>query len=346
MEMRRIAVNGKFLSQKITGTQRSAIEILKALDLIAPNLEIVLLVPKKQKIPYAFQNIKVKKCGIFKGFLWEQISFPIHLFLHRALPMNLCGVCPVIAPKGITVLHDIRNNIHREWMPEKMRAKLSAYWHIFQSYWICRFATQIVTVSKFSKKQIIEYFKVASNRITVIPNGWQHIQAAQTHQDGGYFFSLASIAKHKNFRWVVEVAKRNPKSQFRIAGSLNKNLFDANDLKELPNLKFLGYLTDEEIVSQMLGCKAFLFPSLYEGFGLPPLEALSLGTPVVVSNCASLPEVFGKSAHYIDPFDYNVDLEKLLAEPVAPASEVLDRYNWEKSATALQNILVKVAEGI
>jgi glycosyltransferase involved in cell wall biosynthesis len=336
-----VAINGKFLSQQLSGVQRYAIEILKALDVLQNHLNVVLVTPKNKRLDFSLNHIKIIPYGFGNGILWEQICFPFWLLWNHALALNLCGVCPVIASKGITVLHDIRNNIHREWLPKKSQAKLSAYWHILQSYWICRFATQIVTVSEFSKKQIIEHFKVDPNRITVIPNGWQHIQATQPHQNDGYFFSLASIAKHKNFRWVVEVAKRNPKSQFRIAGSLNKNLFDTDDLKELPNLKFLGYLTDEEIISQMLNCKAFLFPSLYEGFGLPPLEALSLGAPVVVSDCASLPEVFGKSAHYIDPFDYDVDLEKLLAEPVAPASEVLDRYSWDKSAERLNGVLCK-----
>jgi glycosyltransferase involved in cell wall biosynthesis len=337
--MRQIAINGKFLSQRQTGTQRYAVEILKALDSLQSNSKIVLVLPQKQSLAFSLHHIEVIRYGFGKGLLWEQICFPLYLFWHHAVALNLCGVCPIIAPKGITVLHDIRNNIHREWLPKKLRAKLSAYWHIFQSDWICKFASQIVAVSEFSKKQIIEHFKVTPNRITVIPNGWQHIQAIRTHKNGDYFFSLASIAKHKNFRWVMEVAKRNPKSQFRIAGNLNKNLFDSDDLKELPNLKFLGYLTDEEIVSQMLNCKAFLFPSLYEGFGLPPLEALSLGAPVVVSDCASLPEVFGKSSHYIDPFDYNVDLEKLLAKPVALEKEVLDKYSWEASAKKLLSVL-------
>jgi len=82
---------------------------------------------------------------------------------------------------------------------------------------------------------------------------------------------------------------------------------------------------------------------VYEGFGIPPIEALSWGAELIVSTAACLPEVNGKSAHYIDPYSYEVDLDELLKEPIAPASEVLDKYSWAREA---QKLLVLLREKI
>ena len=85
--------------------------------------------------------------------------------------------------------------------------------------------------------------------------------------------------------------------------------------------------------------RAFIHPAIYEGFGIPPLEALSSGANLIVSTATCLPEIYEDAAHYIDPYDYDVDLEKLLSEPVEPASKVLDKYNWAREAEKLYGIL-------
>lgn len=89
----------------------------------------------------------------------------------------------------------------------------------------------------------------------------------------------------------------------------------------------------------MSECKAFIHPAIYEGFGIPPIESLSCGAKLIVSTATCLPEIYGKSAHYIDPYNYDVDLNELLSEPVAPASEVLERFSWEREAEKLYEIL-------
>ena len=105
------------------------------------------------------------------------------------------------------------------------------------------------------------------------------------------------------------------------------------------NVYMLGYITDEDACSLMKNCRAFIFPSLYEGFGLPPLEALALGADVIASNTTSLPEVLGRSVHYIDPNDYNVSLDKLLTETIDSPNEALSRFSWKKSSERLLGII-------
>ena len=89
----------------------------------------------------------------------------------------------------------------------------------------------------------------------------------------------------------------------------------------------------------MCGALAFVFPSLYEGFGIPPLEAMALGAQVICSDAASLPEVYGSSVHYIDPRNSDIDLEALLAQECGDREETLTRYSWDRSAKKLLYLL-------
>jgi glycosyltransferase involved in cell wall biosynthesis len=88
-------------------------------------------------------------------------------------------------------------------------------------------------------------------------------------------------------------------------------------------------------------CKAFLLPSYYEGFGLTPLEALSCGAPVIVADAASLPEIYGKSARYIDPYNTDVDLDDLLKTSVESPDAILEKYSYDKSARDVYRLIVE-----
>ena len=79
-------------------------------------------------------------------------------------------------------------------------------------------------------------------------------------------------------------------------------------------------------------CPLFLHPAVFEGFGIPPLEALALGAPIALAKASCLPELYGDTARYFDPYDYEVDLDALAARPVAPPDKVLAKYSWDKTA--------------
>ena len=107
------------------------------------------------------------------------------------------------------------------------------------------------------------------------------------------------------------------------------------------NIHFTGYLSDGEVKALMQHCRAFIHPAIYEGFGIPPIEALSCGAELIVSTATCLPEIYERSVHYIDPYNYNIDIDKLLSEPVEPASQVLGKFDWEREARKLYDILSK-----
>jgi glycosyltransferase involved in cell wall biosynthesis len=160
---------------------------------------------------------------------------------------------------------------------------------------------------------------------------------------GTYFFSMSSIAPTKNFKWVIEAAKQNRNHIFIIAGGTDPKSFGISSLEEVPNVRYVGRVSDEDAKLLMRDCKAFLFPSYYEGFGIPPMEALACGaSEVVVSDIPVMHEVCGTSAHYIDPFDYrNIDMNRIMCGTVSDGSYVLEKYGWEESAKILLNVLKK-----
>jgi glycosyltransferase involved in cell wall biosynthesis len=92
----------------------------------------------------------------------------------------------------------------------------------------------------------------------------------------------------------------------------------------------------------MKKCKAFILPSYYEGFGLTPLEALSCGAKIIVASAASLPGIYGKTAHYIDPFNIDVDLDALLREPVEAPDSILEKYSYDTSAKQVYDLIQSI----
>ena len=154
---------------------------------------------------------------------------------------------------------------------------------------------------------------------------------------------MSSLDPNKNFRWIVDVAQNNPSQNFVIAGGMNARVFSNKSKFSAPkNLRFLGYVSDAASKSLMKNAKAFLFPSFYEGFGIPPLEALSTETSVVVSDIPVMREIFGTTIHYIDPNNANIDLDNVMTENTDGSPDVLEKYSWEKSARIIAKVIREI----
>lgn len=346
--MKTVIINGKFMADRMQGIVRHARELCDAIDKQKGNIEWILAIPNNAMNVPEYKNITVLKIGSHKGILWEQLD--LRRFINKnknAICLNFCNVAPFFIKPGITTIHDVMYKANPQDYTT-IRNRLSRMWHCFQYFYISKHERVILTDSNYSKSQIEKFYPSARGKIEVVKCGWQHVNMYKENpkwevlypflKKKEFYFSLSTLSRNKNGKWIVEVAKRNPNSIFAIAGKYYET--DIDDIPE--NVHMLGFVTDEDACSLMKNCKAFIHPALYEGFGLPPLEAMALGADVISSNTTSLPEVLAGSAHYINPYDYDVDLDKLLDLPVEDPKKVLQHLSWEESASSIISIVMNI----
>ena len=348
-----IIIDGSFLLRNLTGIERYAFEVTKRLDTLVEDDQIQIYVPKNAKHIPKLEHIQVvvsdKECESFPKF--EHFTFSHYARTQHAIPLNFNNLTPFFYP-GIAYLHDIYPLVHPEDFTSR-RDKLVAKYDVLMARHVARKARHIITVSNHSKEEIVKILKVNPERVSVIPNGWDHFTQIGTDetifqkfpqlQKKNYFFTLGSLSKRKNLKWIAKYAQEHQDQQFVISGKAISGLVpdELKALQTLKNVILAGYLSDREVKALMQHCKAFVFPSYYEGFGIPPLEALSTGAPIIVSNASCLPEIYQDSAHYIDPDDTNINLDELLKQPVADPTPILDTYTYQKAAESLAALLGK-----
>jgi glycosyltransferase involved in cell wall biosynthesis len=345
-----IIINGDFFCNNLTGIERFAIEVTKQLDAISKKNEIGIIISKNAKNVPLFKNLKVIKYNhdITSFPRWQQFKFPAILKKYGAIPLDFGNSCPFFIP-GITFLHDIYCEIFPQDFKTKHEKFECFYFRILYRIIALR-ALKIITVSLYSKEQIAKFLHLKAERIAVIYSSWEHFKDIEPDYtifdefpvlSGSFFFSLGSLSKRKNIKWILEYATKNPEALFVISGT-NLPTVQVEELKGEPprkNVFILGYLTDNKVKALMEKCKAFILPSYYEGFGLTPLEALSCGAKIIVADAASLPEIYGKTAHYIDPSNTDINLDKLLQEPVEDPGILLSKYSYKQSARCLYYLI-------
>ena len=341
--MQKVIINGRFLSQKVTGVQRYAIEILKELDKIAKPHDLILAIPCEVNDIPSYKNIDIVRIGNLKGTLWEQISFSSFVRKKKAIALNLCNSAPLLNP-GIVTIHDVKIKAYPQFFSSKFRI-----WYNVLFNNEAKRAKVIITVSEFSKKEIGRYYYVKSENIHVVPNAWQHYTKINFDENtlsryglekGKFYFAMSSLEPNKNFKLIADAAKRDSSQLFVIAGSINERIFSNGVGFECPeNIKLIGYISDEEGKTLMRDSKAFLFPSFYEGFGIPPLEALSAGcSSIIVSDIPAMHEIFEDTVMFINPLEANYwPCEKKIS--AEDRKRVLSKYSWVESAKRLIKIM-------
>ena len=337
---KKYAIDGLFLTQRITGIQRVAFELVKALDKIVKKNEIIIIAPDTELTNIELTNISVVKYGRLKGIAWQQICFAYYLWKNDLNALCLTNILPLLYRRGMIMLHDVSYKANPCFFTSK-RDRLSAIWHRLNYYLAAKSKMTILTVSNFSKSEIKKYYSVPDKRIHVIYNAWQHMDSVGKSEEvfkknieikkSEYFFSMATMAPNKNYKWIVNAAKNNPDKIFVIAGGGNLSVEGLN------NLIILGYVTDEDAKALMGNCKAFIFPTFYEGFGLPPLEAIACGAPeIIVSDTPCMREIYRNYANYLDPNNYSC---LIIRESTKYNRDLLEQYSWIVSADKLYALL-------
>ena len=347
----KIIINGDFLCRRLTGIERYAYEICNRIDKLSTKGEVAIVIPSfVQDIP-DYQNFEIIRLErkSKSNIRWQMLTLQGFLLAHRKFTILEFGnTCLPLTP-GIVFLHDI----YCEFFPNDFispRDKFTRLYSRLQYRMITRLAKEIVTVSQYSKNEISKTFTVNPAKISVIYSSADHMR--DIHADHSvfeqfpiltekpFFFYLGSLSKRKNISWILEYAAKHSDTIFALSGaSLSTVKVNELDKEITSNVILLGYLDDGKVKALMEKCRAFILPSYYEGFGLTPLEALSCGTKIIVAKAASLPEIYENTAHYIDPFNTDVDLDELLKQPVDGPDEILERYCYDTSAEQVYKLI-------
>lgn len=318
--MKKIYINGRFLTQNITGVQRYAIEIVKALDKylddnkLNDKYKFEIVCPKNIKQKLILKNIEIKKIGSLKGHLWEQIELP--LYVKNKLLFNFCNCAPLVKKNQIVTIHDVA-----VCAVPYAYSKLFRIWYKFMYRVLTSRLKKIFTVSEFSKKELNKYFNISLGKIEVTYNGIDHMKNVQPNENifskfsiekNNYVLAVSSLNPSKNFKLILETAKISPEFNFVIAGGTNSTVFKEQGLEITSNVKFIGYVSDEELVALYKYASCFVYPSIYEGFGIPPLEAMYFNCPVILSNIEVFKEIYMDSVLYCSISDRYILKEKIL----------------------------------
>ena len=344
--MAKIYINGHFLTQTMTGIQRFSYEMCKAL--IDNGNEIILLAPKKISKEYNLK-CRVIQFGVFSGVIWEHIELPIFLLKNKnPLLLNFGSPGPIFYSNRIVTVHDISFHIHPEWFSKVYGTYYRLITPIFT-----RLSKKVITVSEFSKNEIKNWLKIPDDKIVIIYNAVSESIKKNLSKPsinyGKYILTVASLDPRKNIAMLVEA--------YEQTGIENEiKLVLAGRSSPLFNMKFsekilsnsVGYVSDEELVSLYENAIIFLYPSLYEGFGIPPLEAMSLGCPVILSDIPVFKEIFGDAACYVNPNSSESIRDGILAvlnnesyrkELIIKGFEKAKKYSWKSSAEKLTEII-------
>jgi glycosyltransferase involved in cell wall biosynthesis len=267
----------------------------------------------------------------------------------------------------VITVHDLTAVDHPEWFDWKY-----ALWHRALTPLALRRCRHIISVSHYTKQRIQQRYGISEKKITVIHNGVERrfapvgedaINRVRSELDipaGPYILSLSAIQPRKNLRRLLRVWEH---VQSTLDGSVTlvlaggegeSTVFRSLALDDLPsNVHFTGYVDDDLLPALYTGAKAFVYPSLYEGFGLPILEAMACGTAVLTSDVTSLPEVAGESASLVDPRsmdDIKEGLTRLLQDDPLRShlqkkgKERAASFTWDKSVRKTENLFHKLSE--
>ncbi|SMC09482.1 glycosyltransferase family 4 protein [Nitratiruptor tergarcus] len=266
----------------------------------------------------------------------------------------------------ITFIHDLSHIRYKEYHPKERMEYFEKY--LPKSI---EKSTKIVTISEFTKQELINLNLCDEEKIEVIYNGIdpkfrpttqsEFVSVAQKHnlQYQNYFLFVGTLEPRKNLRnllaaYLQYLKTTNHPTPLVLAGGIGWRSEHFDDLLQKASnsgyVKRLGYVSEEELIALYGGAKAFIFPSFYEGFGLPPLEAMACGTPVIASNSSSIPEVIGDAGLLIDPHDtkqirqalHQMDEDTVLRKELAVKGLIrAKQFSWESAAQKLSNIIEK-----
>lgn len=345
------AINGRFYAQPVTGVQRYAREIVSEIDhLLSHQRAQARMILPPTVAPPVFAAIQPSRAGGASGHLWEQAILPIR---SEGPLLNLCNTGPLAARRQIVCMHD--TNVFDE--PGSYSPAFRALYRVLLPGLVRRGAV-VTSVSRFSARQLARRLGIAPQAITVMYNGREHVFRWNAAASGlparlsglrPFALLLGSRARHKNAAFILRQAEALDALgiDLVVAGGAAA-IFSPTETVSARNIHGLGFVTDDDLAWLYAHALCLAFPSRSEGFGLPLLEAMTLGCPVVASDQSCLPEICGEAALLANPDDapaWQAHFRNLVASPELRADlrgrglERAKAFSWREAAQGYLDLL-------
>ncbi len=310
-----VFINARFLTEPLTGVQRYGREMLTAWDdmlddgtIDRSRYRFIALMPLPPLPGTNFKHIEMRVAGRLRSHFWEQLSLP--RLAKGGFLINLKNTAPLRHPNFSMAILDLQ-----------VLGAPETHSGLFRKFytWVLpravKRAKAVAALSQATAREIEKYYGYPQQMLTVTGASHEHILRTPPEEDilkreeltsRGYLLAVSSMNPNKNFAAILRaMSLAEIQVPLVIAGGTNPRVFEGTELLDsLPqNVRHVGRVSDGELRALYEHALGFVFPSFYEGWGLPPGEAMILGCPVIVSNTTSLPEVCGDAALYCDPAD-------------------------------------------
>jgi glycosyltransferase involved in cell wall biosynthesis len=344
-----IIINARFLTQRVTGVQRFAIEISKNLQKLLPD-QLLFVTPANIVNLVLATELKAKVIGKNSGTIWEQID--LRWYLHqnkKPLLVNFTNTGVTFYKNQLVTIHDMSYKVNPKWF-----SKSFYLWYNYLIPNLVKSSLKVFTVSNSSKNDIIKYLKTDPGKINVIYNS-SYLNTNNNFEPiekGKYILTVSSLDPRKNLNNLIVAFNKIKIGVKLIIVGLKSSHFSKGLNTDLLNKNIIlkGDQSDDELAALMQYADAFVYFSFYEGFGLPSIEAMGMGCPVIVSDIPVHREVCSNAALYADPYNVEDIEEKITAVLVnnelklklkLAGYENVKRFDWFKSA---QNVFKVINE--
>ena len=323
-----------------------------------PEWKFVLLGRMKDFAKFSFtknKNVELISCKAPIYSIREQFEVPLKL--PKDLDVLWCphyNVPIFYHGRMVVTIHDLAHLA----LPEINKGVLKQAYAKIMFRAATRKADQIACVSKFTISELKKYVpSVDEKKIHLVYNGvdekWFSVKKDKPLHDKPYFIYVGNVKPHKNLRRLIEaykLASLKLEQDLIIVGKKDGFINGENSISDLikgfeDRIIFTGYVSDDKLMQYVVQADAMVFPSLYEGFGLPPLEAIAAGTPVLASNAASISEICGKCVVYFNPLDVNDIKDALInfrKKSKFQLQTITDYFSWDVSFKQMENLFSRI----
>jgi glycosyltransferase involved in cell wall biosynthesis len=364
----RVLFDATVMQQPFTGVAKTTLGLYAACLQLDPSMRVVALHrrPLAGALPTGIRDARWG--ALLPGRLWRPVGLPLAAIAHRpaALHFPWNGNVPRLwnSVAVVTTLHDVLPLT----IPGYFAADRDRQLYLNARQRDIARTDLLITDSEYSRKEILEHFTVIREPLVLyygptLPS--QQLSAANGARQGDYFLYVGGYDRRKGLEALLRVflaLHRQNKLDSKLILTGVKSCFSeafsalVAEGGALGIIEERGYVSDAALVDLLHHAKALVYPSKYEGFGLPPLEAMAVGCPVITTRYTSLPEICGEAAYYIEPEDESSFARGLLALETDPdlgqalrmkGGEQASKFSWEKAAakylTALEETLARKA---